>query len=272
MDLYQELGVDRTATQEEIKRAYKRLAMKHHPDRGGDVERLSKINAAYTVLKDPQKRAEYDNPAPRGFGGYSSRGPDINSVFDDFFNMGSRGYRMHKNQDLRMQTVLSLRDCFTGKQFTASYQLPNGDHEEINVNIPAGVTDGDVVRVPGRGDNSFTDVPRGDVHIQVRVKPEPGWDVHGHDLLTSTQVNVFDLTVGISVTVATLNDKKIKIKIPAGTQPDSVFSVSGHGLPIPNANRTGNLHVKVKAFVPKITDKDLQCQLEDIKNAITEVS
>lgn len=277
MDLYKELGVEKTATTEEIKKAYKRLAMKHHPDRGGDSEKLSQINAAYTVLKDPKKRAEYDNPMRgQGFGGFRSSGPDMNSVFEEMFRRGGFHTNVHsnsfrQNQTLRMKTVLSLKECFTGKQFTASFTLPSGKVEEIDVNIPAGVTDGDVIRVAGMGDDRFSDMPRGDIHLVVQIKPEPGWDIHGHDLLTSKTVNIFDLAIGTNVMLRTINGKQIKLKIPPGTQPGKVMSINGYGLPYPNRNSAGNLHVKINTFVPEIVKEELVKKTEDLRDEISQV-
>ena len=270
MDLYKELGVSKSASQEEIRKAYKKLAMKHHPDRGGDSETLSKINAAYTVLKDPQKRAQYDNPQPHfgggRSGGFYSQRADFNSMFEEFFRSGQGGFEYRpQKQQIAIQVFLSLKDCYTGKTIETGYTTPTGQYEQINVEIPAGVTHGDVVRVNGTGSQT-----QSDVQLVIRVKPEHGWDIHGRDLLTSVVLNVFDMAAGTSVNIETPNDEHLKLKIPPGTQPDNVFLIRGYGLPHPNSPNKGNIHVKLNPFVPTVTDSELKAKLEEVKNGIIE--
>ena len=270
MDLYQELGVSKTASAEEIKRAYKKLAMKYHPDRGGDTEKLSKINAAYTVLKDPQKRAEYDNPMPHGFGGFHTSGPDMSSMFEQMFRQRG-GFRPASNQNITMTAVLTLAECYNGKKFSATYVLPNGKQESVTLDIPVGMRHGDTVRVPGKGDHSNTQYPPGDLHIRISVKSTHGWDIHDYDLVTRVDVNVLDLMTGSHVIIKTPNDKTIKLKIPPGTNPNAILSVPGYGLPRPDKS-AGVIHVGINAIVSEVTDSALSEKIKEIKNGIVEVS
>ncbi|MFW6046495.1 MAG: DnaJ C-terminal domain-containing protein [Candidatus Woesearchaeota archaeon] len=277
MDLYKELGVDKNATNEEIKKAYKKLAMKHHPDRGGDAAKLSKINEAYNILKNPQKRAEYDNPSFRfNNGTYRT---NVDDIFADMFNQRGFGFsgfyggqRQKANKKIQVRTVITIKDAFVGKQFTASLQLPSGKVEEIDVNIPPGVISGDVIHVRGAGDDTYSDLPRGDVYVEVLVKPEPGWDIHGHDILTSKQVSVFELMTGTSIEIKAPNDKKIKLNVPAGTQINSVLSIKGYGLPYPKSNKHGNIHVKIDSFIPKVVSDEGKVKLKELENEINNVS
>lgn len=275
MNFYEVLGVKKDATHDEIKKAYKRLAMKHHPDRGGDTEKFAKITEAYEVLKDPKKRAQYDNPSFGGFGNrytnqHGNYGFDVSSIFEDLFSQNG-GFRRPSNSDLRMRAVLDLRESYTGKKFSGVYTV-NGKQKTVDIDIPPGVTSGDTLRVPGAGDDSIQNMAPGDLLITVVVKPEPGWDIHNHDLLTSCEVNVFDLMMGTKVTISTPEGKTIKLTLKPGTQPNSVHVINGYGLPNPRTNSRGKIHVKITAFIPAITDKNHVQQLGDLKNALDTVS
>lgn len=275
MDLYKELGVEKNSSQDDIKKAYKKLAMKHHPDRGGDAAKLSKINEAYNILKDPKKRAEYDNPRPNfGFSGHHS---NIDDIFDEMFKKGGFDFRhgrsrQPENRRVQVRTTITLKECFSGKSFTASLQLPSGRIQEVDVNIPPGVTNGDMVHIRGMGDDSYKDLPRGDVYIEVVVKPEPGWDIHNYDIMTSVDVNVFELMYGTTVEIKTPENKKVNLKIPHGTQVGTVLSIKGYGLPNPRSKGRGNVHVKINSFIPTIESEKIIEELKGIQDEISKVS
>lgn len=276
MEFYERLGVEKTASAEEIRKAYKRLAMKHHPDRGGDSETLSKINEAYTVLKDPEKRRAYDNPNPfnSGSGPRGYHNVNMNDIFDDafsdFFRSAGRGFG-HKNQDLQMQTLLTLRDCFSGKEFNAQYQLRTGEHKHINIHIPPGLRQGDTLRIPGAGDNSITNLPPGDVLLRVNIKTPHNWDLHDYDLITSVNVNVFDLMKGTHVVIENPINKKLKLKVPAGTNPGTVLTLKGEGIPKQKTKLFGNMHVRIDTNIPKIESEELLKQLDSFKNELDQI-
>ena len=176
-DYYETLGVSRNASEKDLKTAFRKLAAKHHPDAGGDAEKFKEINEAYNTLKDPQKRQMYDqygtaDPQQMGgnpFGNFEFEG-DINDLFGTFFGQGFGQPRRRQNRNISLSYTIDFRDVFNGVGNTISYKLPSGKQEVIDVRIPAGVKNGDSVRVQGYGDDSIQGIPRGDLIIKVRVR------------------------------------------------------------------------------------------------------
>lgn len=264
MDYYSRLGVNKSASPEELKRAYKKLAMQHHPDRGGDQKTFQEINEAYDTLKDPAKRQEYDAPKPNPrHRQYTSQ--NMNDIFENMF----RQQRQRRNMDVKLSVNLTLEDVYTGKDLIASYNLRNGQPIDANIRIHPGVEHGEVIRYRGLGDNSYTNIPRGDLLVQIRVVPHKRFDRDGAHLYTNANICVFDLILGTTILVDGLQNNPIKVKIPPGTAPTTVLSVAGHGLPSIKRGKPGNLYIKIKGQVPKITDPTM---IERIQNIHDELS
>jgi len=258
MDYYSRLGVNKSASPEDIKKAYKKLAMQHHPDRGGDQATFQQINEAYDTLKDPAKRQEYDapktNPRQRQ---YTSQ--NMNDMFEQMFRQ-----RRRPNMDVRLSVNMTLEDVYTGKDFIASYNLRNGQQVDANIRIHAGVQDGEVIRYRGLGDNSVPNTPRGDLLVQTRVHKHKRFDRDGAHLYTNINVNIFDLLLGTTYIVEGIQNNPIQVKVPAGTSPNTVLSVAGHGLPCSKRGKPGNLYLRIKGIVPKVRNPDMIKRIQDI--------
>ena len=259
MDYYSVLGVSKDATQQDIKQAYRKLAMKHHPDRaGGSSEMLSKINNAYEVLGDSAKRAEYDNPQPT----YNSQN------FEDIFRHGFYNQHVMRNRDIVIKAAITLADVVTGKHLLVSYRLHSGQEETIEFNVPAGVQEGAMLRFGGRGDNSYQG-PRGNLIVKIVVTPERNWGRQDNNLVLLYEVNALDMILGTKISVRTLDGKNIEVKVPEGTQTDTKFSIKEYGIPDQRTGRRGNLYIHIIPKIPKIKDKELLEQLRKIKDEIS---
>ena len=188
MDYYNILGVSKQAGADEIKKAYRKLASQHHPDKGGDTKKFQEVEEAYRTLSDPEKRQQYDNPQPQfgggGFGGGVPPGfEDIFSAFGGgpFGDMFGRRQQPQRNKTLNMQTNVSLEEAFSGKNLMATVVLPSGKEQLIDVKIPAGIQDGVTLRLSGMGDDSIPNIPRGDIHLTVHVQPHSTFIRQGDD-------------------------------------------------------------------------------------------
>lgn len=252
MDYYSRLGVNKQASQDEIKKAYKKLAMQHHPDRGGDQRIFQQINEAYDTLKDPQKRSQYDNPQPE----INVNSQNFEDVFSQFF--GQRRQQQRRNRDIKIGIKLTLQEVATGKDVLATYRMLNGQETSASLRIHAGVQDGQVIRFKGIGDNSHPQLPRGDLQILCRVQPHKFFKRDRHHLKTTIDVNVFDLILGTTYVIENLTGGQLRVNIPKNTNPGTILSIAGYGLPDPTTNRQGNLYVTVKGIIPKMLPEQIE--------------
>ena len=276
MDYYSILGVNKNASDKELKSAYKKASMQHHPDRGGDESKFKEINEAYSTLKDPHKRGMYDhqqNGGGQGFNFNTSNmggGHPFEDIFSSMFggNPHMRQQRQQRNRDIQLGYKINLEDCFVGKVLNLQYSLPSGRQELVEVKIPAGVKDGDNVNIQGWGDDSIPNIPRGNLLVHLSVIKPKGWDVHGLDLIYSITVSVLDLMLGCEVIINSPERKMVNLKIPKGTNPETTFSINGYGLPDNRSGRRGSIFVKVKGVTPQVTDEILEHQIKALKEKI----
>jgi curved DNA-binding protein len=250
MDYYSILGINKQASQDEIKKAYRKQAMANHPDRGGDSGKFAQINEAYETLKDPNKRQAYDNPQVR-MNTQSFDVNDMNTIFEAMFGRGARP-QQRRNQDIKIGIRISLADAATGKDVLATYKLRNGRESSASIRIHPGVNDMEVIRFQGLGDATHPQLPRGDLLVQIRVLSHARFERDGRNLRTNLDVDVFELMLGTTMIIDKLTGGPLRVKIPKGTNPGTVLSVAGHGMPDPKAGRTGNLYIHIKGILPKL--------------------
>lgn len=268
MDYYSILGVSKGASQDEIKKAYRKLAMTHHPDKGGDEARFKEINEAYDTLGDPHKRSQYDNPQAR----YNSShfGNGFNPFEEAFSNMGGFspfGFRQApKNPMIQAEVQIELEDVLYGKSIDAEVGFRNGSTKLITINIPAGVRDKSQIRYPGMGDHSEPRLPPGDLIVRVRVKPHYKFQRSDDDIICEHKISVWDAILGTDIQVNTLDRKTLTIGVPAGIQGEKLLSCRGEGLPNPHNGSRGNLMIRVKIEIPKNLSETQLDTIRKLKN------
>jgi DnaJ-class molecular chaperone len=274
MNYYEILGVGDKADADEIKRAYRRLASQHHPDKGGDKNKFQEIEQAYRTLSDNNKRQEYDMQR-NGFGGpggvqfhwhTGSHGhPDIDAIFRQFgFGGGGDpfgGFRQpqRRNKDLRIEIPIPLVTTLEEQKKTVSVTTTNGEKTTVEVTIPRGVTNGTNIRYSGLGDNLFASLPRGDLYVQINVHNAENFIVNNIDLYTQVSVNCLLAITGGSVFVSGLDNRTFELTIPPGTQPNTRFRIHGQGLYQMNTQVRGHLYADVAIEIPKdLTEEQLE--------------
>jgi len=277
-DYYEILGVPRTAGEKELKAAYRRLARKHHPDvnpgNKAAEEKFKEVSEAFAVLSDAEKRAKYDRGGHEAFepGFDPFQGASVNfedlglGNLSDLFELfgGGRGGRRtargpQPGQNLNLEMSLPFVDAIHGT--TLEVAIPrevvrNGRrsrvHENVKVRIPAGIDDGERIRIPGKGNEGSGGSP-GDAYVNIRVEPHPLFRRDGDDLVVEIPVGVVKPTLGGDVEVPTL-DGRATIKLPPGTRSGQRFRLKGRGIP-PHAGRAaGDLYAVVQIVTPRDLD------------------
>jgi molecular chaperone DnaJ len=328
-DYYEVLGVPRTTSEQELKSAYRKLALQYHPDRNPGstdqaTEKFKEITEAYSVLADPQKRAAYDrygHAAVSGSGGFqpdSSIFADFEDIFGDFFGFGDlfgagRRARAQRGVDLRYDLEVSFEEAAFGLEtkikiprsetcpncrgsgarkgsspvacaacggrgqirtqqgfFTFSRSCPqcrgqgqvirdpcpecHGEgrvrqEKVLSLKIPAGVDDGTRLRVSGEGEAGSRGGPPGDLYVVLRVREHPFFERRGNDLYSTIPVSVSQAALGAEFRVPTLRGEE-RLRLPAGTQPGSVFRLRGKGVPSLDGRETGDLYVTIQVVIP----------------------
>jgi curved DNA-binding protein len=266
MTYYETLGVGDKATTDEIKRAYRKLASQHHPDKGGDKNKFQEIQAAYDTLSDDNKRQQYDmQQSGRGNFRFTVNGqdmsnmqnhPDIEEMFRNFgFNFGGGdpfgNFRQpRRNKDLRIEIPVSLASTLEDQIKIVSIQTSNGHREPVEVKIPRGVNNGSTIKYSGLGDNFFNTLERGDLYVHITVLGHPGYYIDGLDLIVNTDVDCLTAMTGGTVNVNTLDDKTFQLTIPPGSQQGNGFRIKDQGLWQLNSSTKGSLIVKINITIP----------------------
>jgi len=246
-DYYAALGVARTATPDEIKKAFRKLASQHHPDKGGDTQKFQEIQAAYDTLGDTAKLQQYDNPRPQ-FGNFAP-GNGQQFDFDTIFNVFGTTFQQSRQRPqqpaiARANLTIALTDVATGGRRTVGIGPTT-----VEIEIPRGINDGDNIHYKGLG-------PHGsDLVITFRVSPTPDWQRQGSNLLTDHDVNIWDLILGCETVVRDLLHNEITILVPRGTQPGARLRLRGRGLP--GRTGPGDIIVQIQAVIPTEIPQDL---------------
>lgn len=262
MDHYATLGVAKNATPDDIKKAYRKLASQHHPDKGGDTNTFQKIQSAYDVLSDPVKRQQYDNPQPQGMpGGFSfhSNHFDMNDIFARMFGQQfGQAHTGPQRQLFRTQVEISLKDAYSGSNHVMKMATQNGT-KVINIQVPKGVQNGTQIRY----DNI---IENGTLIVEFHIRPDINFDRKGNNLYANQSVSILDLIVGTSFPFTTISGKTLEVRVPPMTQPFMSLKIPNEGMPIPNSNQYGDQIILIKPFVPDTIDSAIVEAIQQSKN------
>ncbi|MBW2206108.1 MAG: DnaJ domain-containing protein [Deltaproteobacteria bacterium] len=277
-DYYNILNVSKSASQDEIKKAYRKLAMKYHPDRNQG--------------NNPEKRKQYDMFGAEGFQqkysqedifhdfdfssifkefGFGGRGRGQN-IFSQIFRSPGQGQhgggprfessyggfggqpRMAKGQDLLYELSITLEEAATTTQKIVAYQSGSGQ-EKVSVKVPGGIQTGKKLRIPGKGQPGFNGGPKGDLYIRIKTMDHPLFRREGDDLYMSREIKYSDALLGTEIEVTTIDKKTIRLKIPPATQSNAKFRLKGYGMPHMKGKGRGDAYVQVTIAVPKKLNK-----------------
>jgi curved DNA-binding protein len=288
-DYYELLGVKKGATDDEIKKSYRKLAMKFHPDRNPGnkqaEDKFKQISEAYAVLTDTEKKRQYDMFGDQKFHQNFSqedifRGADFRNIFTDagfdgsdifsrIFGSGFGGgpgrggfgggfsAGSAKGQDLEYAVTISFNDAFKGAERHVSFRMNDGSSRELTIKIPAGVREGGKLRVAGKGANSPYGGQPGDLYVVISVAPHPTYSRTGNDIESKISLKLSDALLGCSKDIETLDGSK-KIKVPAGVKPGTKIRLKGLGFPQPGKSERGDFYGVVDYDVPeKLSSKQM---------------
>jgi curved DNA-binding protein len=282
VDYYKILGVDRKASDGEIKKAYRRLAMKYHPDHTkgekSAEDKFKQISEAYAVLSDKDKRRQYDQFGAEGFRQQYSqedifRNFDFGSIFREFgfgggggpgrqgnvrfsfggdspFGFGAGSSPNTKGSDLEYELGLTLREVATGTMKTLDFQH-DGQSQRLTVKIPPGMINGKKIRLSGKGAPSPYGGQPGDLYIRSRVLADSVFGVEDHDLSIPREIKLSQALLGATLAVPTIDGKSLNVKIPPGTRHGTKMRLGGHGLPHMKKTGRGDLFLIVQIAIPK---------------------
>jgi DnaJ-class molecular chaperone len=280
-DLYADLGVQRDASAEEIKRAYRRLARKFHPDvNPGNrraEERFKKISLAYDILGDPEKRAQYDRfgeagvngagpPPGGGFGGAAAGGFEaFGDLFEQFFRGGGPRPGPPRGSDLETKVTLTLEEAARG----VTRRIALGEGHRVDVKIPAGVDTATKIRVAGKGRPGPAGGPRGDLFVVVQIAPHPYFRREGSDLYLELPLTIVEATLGTKVRIPTLEGRS-QLTVPAGVASGAKLRLRGKGLPAPKGGGRGDQFAVIKIVSPKVLSAADRAGLQELGERLSE--
>ena len=283
-DYYKILGVSKNASEEEIKKAYRKLAHQHHPDKkGGNEARFKEVSEAYSVLSNKAKRAQYDQfgayqPGAgagaggfQGFGGQGFGGFDFGNFNNADFDMGDLsdilssmfgGRRVRRGRDVAVDIELSFQESVFGTERKVVINSKLVKQKEVTIGVPAGIDDGQMIRLTGMGETIEDGTP-GDLFVKVHVRRHPYLRKEGFNLVMDLEIKLSEALLGGEKRIVAL-DGEMTLKISAGTNTGTILRVKGKGVP-QGGNKRGDLYVRVRVNIPDNLSKEAKKSIEELK-------
>ncbi|MDR3297944.1 MAG: DnaJ domain-containing protein [Candidatus Nomurabacteria bacterium] len=286
-DYYEILGVGKSASDDEIKKAYRKLAVKYHPDKNqGDKEaegKFKEVSEAYEVLSDKQKRTRYDQFGHAGVGGAANGGNPFGQQGGNSYNYNGQSFnfdfggggfddilgslfgfggprRPARGRDLQTSLTIDFEEAIFGTTKTVVVQ-----GESVKLKVPAGIFDGQAIRLAGKGGEAPRGGQRGDLYVEIRVRAHRHLTREGDLILSEATISMVDAVLGTEIDVETV-DGVVTMKVPAGTQPGSNFKLSGHGAPRIGSDQRGPHIVSIEVEIPKNLNKKQKELMEEFQN------
>jgi curved DNA-binding protein len=268
MDYYKTLGVHRGASEEEIKKAYRKLAMTHHPDRGGNEEEFKKIKEAYEALTSGRA---YANNHADNFGGFQ----DLHEMFNMGRRAGGRNWAFHsgwedelRNPDISISVPCSLEEAHNGFTKEVEFTLPSGQSRRLSVSFPPGTTKDIKIRFSGEGGTLIPGQAPGDLYVKANIASHSVWRVDGHDLFAAMEISVWQAMLGTTVEFDDIGGTTMQITIPSGTQSRSQLRLKNKGMNIRGSTNRGNAFLEVIVRIPALTEEDKTKTIVDLQDKV----
>lgn len=262
MDHYETLGVSRDADGPTIKKAFRKLAMKHHPDKGGDEQQFKNIQQAYETLSDPEKRHAYDNPNPfenfRGGDPFAGQGNPFADIFGDIF--GHRQQQRPQNFNAETTVGVALEEVYHG----AKRRVDVGTGP-IDLSIPKGIKSGTVFNVPGKAPPQDPNLPPGDLRVRVVVEPHKHFGRDGFDLIGAIEIDYIMAMLGTEIDLNHISGSVLNVKVPPNTKPDARLKLRGQGFTNPHNGVVGDFLILVKVMPPENLSEEHKSLLRRIR-------
>jgi DnaJ-class molecular chaperone len=258
------LGVGPSASEEEIKKAYKKLAMKHHPDRGGDETKFKEIKEAYELLTNKNQ-----NLNQKQFTEFQDI--DLSQIFAHMRNQWGNFQAQQPqkaNHSLHVNIMLELEDTLTNQVKYVQIKKTTKEPEYVRLDIPAGTFHGQKLKYPNLGDDAISDLPKGDLYVTVILNaPEETQILHSGDICIQRKIDCFDAALGTSIEVTGIDKKVFEVRVPPGTQHGAILSLAGQGIKIGNVRK--NILVQILIEVPTlVTDDSLKQYIEKLNSSL----
>jgi len=271
---YQSLGIEENASMDEIKKAFRSLASRYHPDKGGDTAKFQEIQEAYSILGDENKKQQYDmerkNPFPQFH--FRSRNFDGINPFEEIFNFGSEDFfrqgNRRKNKNIRIGITVSLEDTLAPIEKYIQIKTSSG-LKNVRIDIPRGIRSQQTFKYSGLGDESNPNFSPGDLIVDVFISPNEKFQISGSDLITIIKIDCLDAITGCQTKIQGLDGKELEFNILPGTQPGAKYKLKGQGLFVANTSIRGDLFVVVNLTVKKLDQKGLELVL-NLKSQLNE--